>query len=371
MNKKKFIMYVPGSHLSDFHKRSPWVMLPLSFSKLGFSSTLICGKSSLDNVTDLQIYTTFLRERNLIKSLFEPFFGFRKIFNEVPDMVIISPHGSYLFTIIPLIMFYKLRSKFIGKTKTKFVLKTDWSLDYTGLSKFEKLTALILLAISSYVFNAVSIETYCGIEKASKLLKLQSNKVVRIPLGFPYEINQDSMLMNEKKKRILCVARISPMKGQVVLTQAFTKILKDYPDWSLRFVGPVEDINYERLLKSIIIQSNLTEKVSFSGYISESDLNTEFKSASIFCLPSVNLENAGQVKYEAILYGLPVVTTDIPCRADAEEIGCLVARAGDIDDLSDKLIKLISNPTLGKTLVKNGRANILSYTKIAELYIRI
>ena len=330
-------MYVPGALLADNHKRSPWIMLPISFEEIGYQSTLITGQCLIKNIP-IEIYETNLQNSSTFKSIFEPFLGFRKIFFEEPDIVLISPIGSYLFTVIPLIMLYKLRYSIFRNSKTKFILKTDWSFDYSSLKSKYRLLANLIVIVSSHVFNLVSFETYCGVDKAKELPLIKKQTIKRIPLGYPQNValNQSNNNSN-REKVILCVARIHPMKGQNILIESFAKISKHFPDWKLRFIGPFRDSSYKQRLDELIVENNISHLVSFSGFITEDELYEELNVASIFCLPSVYNESAGNVKYEAISMGLPVVSTDVPCRKDDEEMGCIVANAGDVGDLYDKL----------------------------------
>jgi len=88
---------MPGSKLTDFHKRSPWILLPVSFLELGYSSVLICGEYTLSDNFGLDVYKTFERNKNPLRSIFEPFFAFHKIFKTNPDILIIGGFGSHLF----------------------------------------------------------------------------------------------------------------------------------------------------------------------------------------------------------------------------------------------------------------------------------
>ena len=85
-------------------------------------------------------------------------------------------------------------------------------------------------------------------------------------------------------------------------------------------------------------------------------------------MPSVHTESAGNVKYEAIAYGLPVVTTDVPCRKDFEEIGCLVSRAGNVEELSKNLNYLMEDEKNRIEISKLSQQKIYSYYDVAKMY---
>ena len=368
---KKFIMYIPGSHLSDFHKRSPWIMLPVSFNKLGYSVVLICGKYTLSDVFGIEVYETYPRNKKLLRSLTEPFFAFRKIFETDADIVMVSPVGLYLFSILPLIAIYKIRNEILCMKKSKFILKMDWSLDFYGQGKISRILSTLFLVASSLIFDRVTSETYCGVARTKELPMINSSKVIRVPIGFPQNTDPYAQSDRNRKDIILCVARISPMKGQEFLLKAFAMVAYKYPSWSVRLIGPVDDAVYKEKLDSIVACEKLEARVSFLGFIGEKELYNEFSNASIFCLPSIYLESAGNVKYEATAVGLPVVTTDVPCRQDAEDMGWVVARAADAKDLAKKMEVLISHPTMRKSIVENSKNLLLSYEDVARMYIEL
>lgn len=365
-------MYVPGSNLTEFHKRSPWLMLPITFIELGYFSTLICGKYSLKSNYGINIVETIERKSSIIRSLFEPILGFRYILTHEPDIVIISPIGSYIFPILPLIILHKLYSIIIGNHSTQYILKADWSLDFTGLCTLKKRLSLSLLVISSYVFDMISLETYCGLKKSKAIPLIKINTLKRIPLGFPQGFFNDRLTdESSNSKVIICTARISPMKGQIVLVKAFLLIANEHPEWKLKFVGPIDDVEYKKEIDSLIQSSNMKDKITFVGFVNENILYEELKNASIFCLPSIYLESAGQVKYEAVAVGLPVLTTDVPCREDNEELGFLVSKAGSVEELASNLASVVSDSKLRREMVKKSREKMLSYGEIVKCYISV
>ena len=343
-------------------------MLPISFLELGYSSVLICGEYTLSDTFGLDVYRTFVRKKKLLRSLVEPFFAFHKIFRTNPDIVIIAPVGSYLFSIIPLIALCRLVSVILKRRRTKFILKTDWSLDFYGQKKITRLLSTFLLIASSHTFDRVAFETYCGVARAKDLPMIKNSALVRVPIGYPHNISPIAISDLDRENIILCVARITPMKGQEILLKAFTRIATKHTLWSLRFVGPVDDAIYKERLERVIVQEKLEHKVSFSGYVKENDLYDEFSKAKIFCLPSIYLESAGNVKFEATASGLPVITTDIPCRRDAEDMGWSVCKAGDVESMAKNLDSLISEPALRKKIVEYSRERIPTYIDIANMY---
>lgn len=366
---KKVVMYLPGGGLNDLHSLSPWIQLPLSFQKLGYETTLITGKCDICGNFPFEYKQTFETNRKL-RSLFEPFLSFRYQIRIKPDIVIVATVGKQLFSILPLILITHITDRIMRRRLTKFLLKPDWSLDFSNISAPYRVLLDSILILSSYTFDKISFETHCGFERAKVLPLINRSNLSVVPLGYPASILDDrSDFKKLRKKKILCVARISPYKGQEMLLKAFSSLHRAYPDWKLEFVGPIKDQKYADKLQKIVIERNLNDYTSFYGFVNDDQLKIKYSEASIFCLPSIYFESAGQVKQEAVAMGLPVITTDVPCRIDAEMAGYLVSRAGDVDDLTDKLDLLMSSEDLRNNYVIRAKEALRSYDEIAKSYL--
>lgn len=366
---KKFVLYVPGATLEEIHRRTSWIMLPLSFSQLGYESHIICERYKLTEKHNFTVHEIFKWKRNLIVSLIEPFFAFRILLKEKPTIVIISPFSYYIISILPLISIFRFISKIKHRNVGKIILKLDWSLDYFGMKALKILFSKFLVGISTHVFDKVSTETYCGLERATVIPFTKKGALCRVPVGYPqgFLLSIDSA-KSYKRPTILCVGRIAKMKGQDILIKAFSNVASKHKEWSIQLVGPAEDQQFKRELNLLINDLNLSKSVTFYDYVEEETLYLMYKEASIFCLPSVSKESWGNVKSEAIAYGLPVLTTDVPCRADAEEMGCITSKAGNVDELSENLELLISNSNLRNKIAIEAQRKLITYLDIARIY---
>lgn len=224
--------------------------------------------------------------------------------------------------------------------------------------------------MSSKVLDLVSIETSCGVEKATRLPGIVAHKIVHIPIGFPQGLIEPRRYEDSTRDPvILCVARIARMKGQDVLVTAFAPLAARYPAWSVRLIGPVSEPAFHKELVELVQTKSLQSQVSFVGLVGESELDREYDRASIFCLPSVYSENAGQVKYEATACGLPVVTSEVPCGRDDIEMGWQVVRPGDPNDLASKLDELMRDEGLRRRRADSAQSRQRSYLDVAQSYL--
>jgi|LSQX01.3.fsa_nt_gb glycosyltransferase involved in cell wall biosynthesis len=115
-----------------------------------------------------------------------------------------------------------------------------------------------------------------------------------------------------ENKTILFLSRISPKKGIETLINAWISIPEEYKkDWIIRIVGEGDkgvNTSYTAKIKQIINDKNLTETVKVVGPKYGEDKINEYKNANLFVLPTYS-ENFGMVIAEAMVSGVPVITT--------------------------------------------------------------
>ena len=113
------------------------------------------------------------------------------------------------------------------------------------------------------------------------------------------------------EKKIVCVGRLVAQKNQMLLVNAFEKILEKYEDYDLYLYGDGSDDECkEELLKYVNADRLLKNHIHFMGL--SSTLEKDMADAAMFVLPS-NYEGMPNALMEAMALGLPVISTDCPC----------------------------------------------------------
>lgn len=157
----------------------------------------------------------------------------------------------------------------------------------------------------------------------------------------------DSREQGSKRRqlRILCVAHLSPRKGQVDLVQALARVKAG--DWVCDLVGsPDRDPDYAAQVRERIAELGLGESVHLAGELSDPELRQAFRSADLFVLPS-HYEGYGMVIDEALAYGLAVVSSDGGAlAATASRPGCVTYLAGDVAALARLVQERVEKPAL-------------------------
>ncbi|EKE76375.1 glycosyltransferase family 4 protein [Oceanibaculum indicum] len=147
---------------------------------------------------------------------------------------------------------------------------------------------------------------------------------------------------------ILAVGTLTPRKGHDVLLTALGTLL--HHDWTLTLAGGARDEATAALVKKLLQNKNLSDRVTMAGEVDGAALAALYDRADLFALAS-HYEGYGMVFAEALARGLPVIGTTggaIPTTVPPEA-GLLVP-PGDADAFAQALERLMTNHALRQTL---------------------
>ncbi|MCV2368869.1 glycosyltransferase [Roseateles oligotrophus] len=156
--------------------------------------------------------------------------------------------------------------------------------------------------------------------------------------------------------RLLCIGRLTPAKGQVLLLQACAELRQRRLDFALTLVGDGPDMTR---LKDSVKTLGLSSVVSFTGSLNQQQVSGELGRADAFVLPSL-AEGIPVVLMEAMASGLPCVSCPvmgIPELLEHERSG-LLAAPGDVAALTRQLQRLIEDAGLRQRLATEGRLRV-------------
>ena len=209
---------------------------------------------------------------------------------------------SELWAIPHVITFHTL-----SKTKLRALAK--------GKEHFSRSDAEHALMISS---ERIMVLSQGEVQDIEQLYGAFSEKTRVVPPGvdlrtfYPGDKNDAKDLLNIPRlsKVILFVGRIDPIKGIDVLVKAFT-MLNSSDDIRLYIVGGnYEENDYYKDIEILVRETDLMEKVVFTGSVPQSSLRDYYNAADVFVLPS-HYESLGFVAIEAMACGTPVVASRV------------------------------------------------------------
>lgn len=109
-----------------------------------------------------------------------------------------------------------------------------------------------------------------------------------------------------------------PSKGVHYLFEAFSEVLKDYPDATICFTGSSvypatlkEKLRmraHHQYLISLIEQYGIRDKVKFLGSLTAEEMKETYLKSNVYVLPS-NVENSPNTVCESMLLGVPCVSS--------------------------------------------------------------
>ena len=159
-----------------------------------------------------------------------------------------------------------------------------------------------------------------------------------------------------KKKYILSVGSIIERKNQGNLVAAFHKL--NLSNYQLILVGGRS--KYQDQIEKYIIKNNV-QNVKILNKVPFGDLPALYQGALLFVYPSF-FEGFGIPILEALHSGIPVVAATGSCLEEAGGEGALYAKPSDVDDLAEKIISVLANKDLQKTLVEAGQKHIQKFS---------
>lgn len=159
------------------------------------------------------------------------------------------------------------------------------------------------------------------------------------------------------------VGRLAPWKGQDVFLRAFALTFPD-GDARARIVGAAmfgED-SWADSLRALANDLEIGDRVDFVGFAD--DVGAEYRRLDLFVHASVIPEPFGQVIFEAMACGTPVLTpaSGGPGEILADGVDGVLYRMGDVQALAAQLQRLEADPDLRARIGLEGRRRVAEFT---------
>ena len=156
--------------------------------------------------------------------------------------------------------------------------------------------------------------------------------------------------------RLLCVGRLIPIKGHIVLLRAFAEARRSIPELELAIAGrgPLEPA-----LRALAKELGVDDAVRFLGYVAP--VQSAIEESAIVVVPSMG-EGFGMVALEAMERARPVVAAEIGGLGELVEDGVtgFLVPPGDAEPLAAAIVALASDPALAARMGAAGRTRALA-----------
>jgi glycosyltransferase involved in cell wall biosynthesis len=156
--------------------------------------------------------------------------------------------------------------------------------------------------------------------------------------------------------RLLCVGRLIPIKGHLVLLRAFAEAREQLPDLELEIAGrgPLEPA-----LRALCQELRIADAVTFLGHVAP--VQGAIERAAIIVAPSMG-EGFGMVALEAMERSRPVIAAEIGGLGELVEDGVTghLVPPGEVEPLRDAIVELGGNLDRAAEMGAAGRKRALA-----------
>ena len=157
------------------------------------------------------------------------------------------------------------------------------------------------------------------------------------------------------RPRLLCVGRLIPIKGHIVLLRAFAEARRQIPELRLDIAGrgPLEPA-----LRALAKELEVDDAIRFLGYVAP--VQRAIEDVAIVVVPSMG-EGFGMVALEAMERARPVIAAEIGGLGELVDEGVtgLLVPPGEADPLAQAIVRLASDLPRALEMGQAGRRRAL------------
>lgn len=345
-----------GSLLEELPKNFSWKIIPPSFlwTQIKLSWQMLFWKNRLDVLFVPSHTIPLVHPKKTVVTIHD--FGF----NYQPELYAQKPIGPDNL-IVKTFFEIGARIATLGKYGNSEYDYHRWAMNHS----IKKATSLI----------AVSNDTK---KDAIKLDRVDPKKITVIYHGFdkerfvPFSKSihklESEKLTTRYKPYIFFVSRIEEKKNVYRMLKTYIKLKKE-KGISHKFVlAGKPGMGYEKIKKLILNQpEEIKNDIVELGYVSDYQLPMYLQNSDLFFF-CTNFEGFGIPVIEAQTCGIPVVCSNTTSLPEVAGDSALLADPQSVDDMADKIYKVIHSRDLRHKLIQKGYQNIkrFSWEKAAQ-----
>jgi len=163
---------------------------------------------------------------------------------------------------------------------------------------------------------------------------------------------------------VLFVGTLEPRKNLRRLIEAFASLDADHAETKLVIVGASGWLTSD--LAPLVWERGLSDRIDFTGYVSDDDLPRWYQAATVFCYPSL-YEGFGLPVLEAMACGTPVVTSRTSSLPELVGDAAVLVDPTDVTALADALKTVFTDEARRQSMSRAGlaRARAFSWERTA------
>jgi glycosyltransferase involved in cell wall biosynthesis len=202
--------------------------------------------------------------------------------------------------------------------------------------------------------------------------------IYQAPKGLKAAANYQFLSKNQLEKGgfFLHIGTFDKRKNLPLLVKAYAEFLEKSNSQKKLVLaggpGQSRQMNDMPVVKDLVSELGLQEKVILPGYISDGEIKALYEGAFAYVFPSEN-EGFGIPILESMGFGVPVIHSDQPALLEVSGGAGLAFQTGNLTDLMEKMILLEGENELRSQLIQagNGRSKDFSAQKFIEAFHQI
>jgi glycosyltransferase involved in cell wall biosynthesis len=183
---------------------------------------------------------------------------------------------------------------------------------------------------------------------------------------------QDLRLRHSISERyILCVAASHPHKNLCTLVEAYQLLRTQHSSEHQLVIVGLKGRDHDRLLE-LVSELSLENEVVLTGWIPDEQLALLYDSADVFVFPSL-YEGFGIPVLEAMLYGVPVVSSNVSFLCEATGDATIAVNPHDSTEMATAIGRVLKDMHLRASLVEKGyqHAQKFSWEETARQTLKV
>ncbi|MGC6401635.1 glycosyltransferase family 4 protein [Sphingomonas sp. FW199] len=155
--------------------------------------------------------------------------------------------------------------------------------------------------------------------------------------------------------RLLIAGRLIHSKGVHYALRALAQASPQLPEWRLDIAG---DGYYRPVLEGLAQSLGIADRITFHGHRKRIELDAFYTQADILLFPTIR-EPSGAVIFEAMSWGVPIITADYggPATHVLPGFGIkapVTSEAAFVDGIADALVRMGNDPGLREQMGREG-----------------
>jgi len=190
--------------------------------------------------------------------------------------------------------------------------------------------------------------THCHAKTIIDEYHINKADIEILPLGIVDKTTEkQANQLTDNRFRMLYVSRLENRKGTLAFLTSLPEIYKQYKNIQVDIIGSDRPhapggVKFQQYFKQHF--NDLSEVVTFHGFVDDETLDSFYKKADVFVVPSV-YESFGLIYVEAMMYSLPSIATiggGIP-EVITDGVDGFLTDINDSEQISTRVLELIND----------------------------